>query len=241
MKLIINSNLNYKTPLLVLFESLVRCGFKKFEDVVVVIGQSDIDSEPERTKISDLMDLDINSQVVVIRKKLNNYDYGGYHALSLHMDHPLIQSESFMYLLDTTTVEQEFVSIFDSLSVGSGELVISNAPHSNICAFGHEVVRNYGDNFGTVLTKDEAIRLEWNAPIEKNVNSIVEFGKARKTRSRIVAGEFDIYKTQMPRVRTYYPDFGVNKWILWGRNGDIVGKLEKNNPFPELEEDGKVN
>lgn len=240
MKLVINSNINYKTPLSKLFQSLMDSHFKRFSDVVVVVGQCENDEEPKSAKISEITNLDSAEEITLIRVRLNNFDYTGYHALHLHAHHPLVKTDWYMYMLDTATVSdpKTFVNFIDSTMIGPDQILVPIHPHSNICAFGHKVIVNYGSNFGTELTKDEAIRLEFNAPIEKDVKSIVSFGSIILLPPRQLMGEDDVYGTGHPRVGFNYDHFGLTKWILWGRTGDLTGNLAKNEPFKEIPDEG---
>ena len=231
MKLVVNSNINYKKPLSKMIESLINSGFKKFDDVIVVMGQCENDEGPRKIKISEISGLSSNEQVTLIKMKLNNFDYTGYHALHLHSSHPLVISDWYMYVLDTVTFTSDFLFFLEKASLDSEELLITKKPHSNICAFGCGVVNNYGDNFGTEINKDEAIRLEFEEEIQKNIKGICSFGRISHVRSRVLLGNKDIYKTGFARRGFYYPDFGINKWIFWGSCGDITGSVSKNNPF----------
>lgn len=233
MKLVVNSNINYKKPFSKMLQSLIESGFKSFNDIVVVMGQCKDDEEPRKIKISEVSDLNSKDQVTLIKMKLNNFDYTGYHALHLHSSHPLVVSDWYMYVLDTVTFTRHFLSFIENANLNSEELMITKSPHSNICALGRDVIRNYGDNFGTELDKNEAIRLEFEEEIPKNVKGICNFGKITHVRSRILFGDHDIYETGHPRKGFYYPEFGLSKWIFWGGSGDITGSVSKNKPFEE--------
>jgi hypothetical protein len=228
VKLVVNSNINYRKPLGALFDSLLEIGFEKFEEVVVVVG-GHLDLPPRMESVSAISDCGSDAKVVVVGMKINNYDYTGYHALNMYINDPMLSSDGYFYSLDTVTFEQSFVPFFRSLSLGGDELRITGRPHSNICAFGPKVVQNYGENFGITLDKDEAIRLEYEMEIPgKTIKGISSFGELKKCRTRIPVGEADIYGTGIPRKGFLYPDFGMIKWILWGKNGDIVGDLNDN-------------
>jgi hypothetical protein len=234
MKLIINSNINYKKPLSKMLESLIASGFSRFEDVVVVIGECGSDDEPRKIKISEISNLSCDEEVIVVRMKLNNFDYTGYHALHVHSQHPLLISEWYMYTLDTVTFTDRFLTFLVKSNPSSEEILIPQSPHSNICAFGSGVIKNYGDNFGVELDKNEAIRLEFDKSISKNVKSISNFGKITRVLSRTPAGQYDIYETGFPRKAFYYPEFGLNKWIFWGGCGDITGNVSENKTFEDI-------
>lgn len=233
MKLVVNSNVNYKKPLSKMLESLIDSGFKNFDDVIVVIGQCERDEEPRKIKISEISNLNSSEVVTLIRMKLNNFDYTAYHALHLHSSHPLVISDWYMYVLDTVTFTKKFLFFLEHADLHPDELMITKQPHSNICAFGRDVIKNYGENFGTELDKNEAIRLEFEETISKDVRGICNFGKTTHVPSRILAGDADIYETGHQRKCFYYPEFGLSKWIFWGGCGDITGIVLKNNPFEE--------
>jgi hypothetical protein len=233
MKIVINSNINYKKPVQVLLESLCESGFYEFNDVVLVVSQCEDQIGPEIINVNEVIqDLRLpNIEVCVVRMQMNNFDYSGYHALHMYKNDPLIEDEGYLYVLDTSTFDEDFFDKYSDLKPEKGGVVTCFHPHSNICMIDREVVSNYGDNFSTILTKGEAIHLEWNNEINKcgkTVKGITQFGKFVSTGDRIMMGAEDIYGTGHPRVRVNYPAFGINKWILWGQNGDMTGQLVAN-------------
>lgn len=221
-KIIINSNLYYSKPLELLLSSLIDIGFTSFLDVVIVRGQCEKNEAPTVVKISDITNLNSDSSVVLVNMELNNFDYTGYHALHLYQNDPLISADWYMYVLDTSSFEKYFMYFISNANLLHKEIVVSPCPHSNICAFGNEVIKNYKDNFSVQVNKEEAVRLEFNLDVyNKNIKSILHFGQVIYTDNRKFIDVEDIYGTGRKRHKFYYPYFGINKWILWGDTGDI--------------------
>jgi len=232
MKIVINSNINYSRPVKTLFKSLVDIGFDRIEnDVVLVVSQSEVQKPPKKNNLREVFADAPDLEVCVIGMEMNNFDYSGYHALHLYGDDPLVKDDSYLYVLDTSTFDESFKDKYSDISPGKSCVKTCWRPHSNICAFGSEVVKNYGDNFSTILTKKEAIELEWGETITKNgrvVKGILEFGEFVHAGERLSLETQDIYETSYPRVRFHYPFFGISKWILWGINGDMTGEIRPN-------------
>ena len=236
MKLVINSNINYKKPLRMLLESLQDSGFKDFEDVVLVISQSPQQKGPATRNVGEILQIpawqkthDLN--VTTIEMQMNNFDYAGYHALNLYKNHPLVADYDYFYVLDTSTFEPRFPEKYKKFKSVGPAIITCEPPHANTCVIGREVVDNYGDNFSIELTKQEAIRLEFGLEVAKKsrrIKSINEFGFSVKTKNRQRMELRDIYGTGYPRTRVHYEDFGINKWILFDMNGDMTGKVRMN-------------
>lgn len=231
MKIVINSNIHYKKPISILLKSLFDSGFSNFDDVIIVRSQS-VDKEPCRVCAKEVCpELPDHVNVVLIEMEMNNFDYNAYHALNLYKDNFLIKDDSYLYVLDTSTFDADFGEKYKNIRVGPSTVLTYNTPHSNICAFGRKVIDNYGDNFSVPLLKSEAIGLEFGRHLfkqEKEIRPITFFGEFKSLGGRLMMETFDIYQTSHPRVKAYYPYFGISKWILWGRNGDITGNVVPN-------------
>ena len=104
-------------------------------------------------------------------------------------------------------------------------------PNSNIILFGSDIIDLYGDKYNVNLTKEQAIDIVFSREVVINGIEYVGFSKFPKVKyihNRIYIKYDDIYKSGYKRKIFYYPDFGVYKYIQWGNNGDIKGKLKKN-------------
>lgn len=91
MKIVINTNNYYKIPLKHLMVSILNSGFQNFKDIIIVFSESEINEGPKLINLSELIDVNTDKQVVVIRLTLNNYDYAGFAALHLFKNHELVQ------------------------------------------------------------------------------------------------------------------------------------------------------
>jgi len=235
MKLVINSNLFYRKALNLLFRSLKKVNFTRFEDIILVISQYE-NFSPRIKKIKEVTDLSFDDEITVVGMAMNNFDYTAYHALYTWRYHRLIIDKSYLYILDTTTFDYSFNDTYNILNntIEGHELHIVKGPHSNICAFGGHVIDKYADNFKTILNKAEAIALECvydsNCINKENtiISNIKNFGHIRYYNQRTFAIKKDIYNNGIERSAYYYKDFGLYKWILLDQNGDFFGKIVNN-------------
>jgi hypothetical protein len=235
MKLVINSNFFYKKALNILFRSLKKVNFTRFEDIILVISQYE-NFSPRIKKIKEVTDLSYDNEITVVGMAMNNFDYTAYHALYTWRYHPLIIDKSYLYILDTTTFDPSFNYTYNVLhnTIEGHELHIVKGPHSNTCAFGGHVIDKYADNFKTILNKAEAITLECaydSSCINKEntiISNIKNFGHIRYYNQRTFAIKKDIYNNGIERSAYYYKDFGLYKWILLHQNGDFFGKIVNN-------------
>ena len=219
IKIIINSHIDYKQPRDKLFESLSTTGFD-FTNVILTLSGSKDDIPPT-----------IENNIVTIYSKNNNYDYNGFDILYRYYDNTLIKNDFYLYLHDTITFSNTFISTIQLLNIlltdkPKDSILISSNLHSNICVIGYEVIQNYKYNFSKVsLTKKEAVELEIKGKVIKNYETILgikNFGSIHHVRERVFVESKDIYSTGFPRQCFLYPDFGIFKWILWGNDGDIL-------------------
>jgi len=233
MKIIINSNVSYKLPLKILFESLLKSDIKNMSDVIVVLAESDNNAAPRLTQIKSLVELESTVEVVVIESTRRNYDYCGFDVLYKYYGHSLIDSNEYLYLHDTTTVDVDFyskISKFENLQ--EDVIVFPPSPNSNIIIFQKNIVTKYKDNFSVDLNKYQAVCLEASQE-GVNVNdkwsfNVSKFGVTQSVQTRNLMGNLDIYNTGHSRAILHYDDFGVNKYILYNRDGDLKGKLSDN-------------
>jgi len=217
-KLIINSHVMYADVLDVLLNSLKEVDFQNFNDVVVFVGGSNADSEPYIGK----------DDITFVNMTLNSFDLHGFSGLYKHRLHPRVEADAYMYIHDSVTVGKCFPEVFKNLELSTFELITPNVggdkkdeAFSNICAFGKGVVENYGHNFDIPLTKGEGWHVE-NGESARGVKSILQFGQQHRVTRRIILGKEDMYKTGHPRVKVWYTEFDIYKYIFWNQQGDIL-------------------
>lgn len=260
-KIVINSNKNYRKPFTYLMASILESDFCKnlsftTEDIIVSISQADEDRGPELRDINTLSDFDITSplhafaegkQVVVIESRLNNFDWTAHHSLFVHRSHYLVDSDYYLYLLDTSRVDKIFwrkvLEKLPTVSVSGSDsstdedpfrerVMVTTKPHSSISIFGKGVVRNYGTNFEKTISKNDGLTLEmFEKPIFYAdgyvLHGLTRFGELQRLSPRSKVGEDDWYGTGKLRHLYYYEDIGVTKSILIGNSGDISGTSQK--------------
>lgn len=230
MKLVINSNVYYNFPATCLLNSLKRNNFGRMNDIILVISES-TDDVPVSKKIDML-----NCSITIVKTKDNMFDWSGFNILHEYKEHPLIASDSYFYLLDSSTVGPNFQKRFEyyeKLLSNSRFIMAPQRPNSNICVFGKQIIDEYQNNFnGMKISKKDAIALELHNIFIKDrlVKNIFEYGKFYETKNREFMGYNDIYKTNVPRAVFYYPDFDVYKYIRWGGFGEI--KMYRKPPIP---------
>lgn len=232
MKLVINSCHGYETPRTSIFKSLAAAGFARFADVVLVMGKCPEDRGPRTVPVDELCDgptgAPAGASCTCIELASNNYDLNGYNALHLYRDHADVASESYFYCLDTCVFHREFVKFFDTFAPPAPDAICTCPfPNSNVSAFGAAVVANYGDNFGSIVSKEEGLLLEHDRPAETESGAVVRplssFGEVHKTARRRFVGLADPFRTGHKRRVYHYPAFGVSKYILWSQTGDLGG------------------
>ena len=233
IKIVINSNKHYRIPLNNLLKSIIEfCDFNFF-DIILVVSQSDENVEPQKTKISNISDLNCDIELTTIGDPHNGYDYSGYNMLNKHLYNSLIYSDFYVYLLDTSEIDDTFNDKIKRLYTSNkNKLYISKPPHSNICAFGINVIENFKDNFDFEFTKEEAINLEISdGPLmkeNKKIESILSFGNISEIDYRKEVSMVDVYNTGHLRTKFYYESFGVYKYIFFYKNGDITNNIKLN-------------
>ena len=263
LKLCINSHVAYSVPLRTLFASLFRARFEHFPDTIVMLGGSANEATPLRVRLDELIPGSAtNHSVVLVRTRANAFDYHGLSLLYRHRQHPLVMAETYLYVHDTVTVEEDtFVERFESFRLQRSPLLFTTwpLPNSNIVAFGVGVVHRFGTNFDGNLSKTAAFPMEvgqratkqsrdrtpgpaaaratrgtralaqFGFPFERaghpSVQPLIAHGFVVKVGPRVPRGSSDVYGTGTPRLRFYYPAFGLFKHSMRSDTaGDIVGK-----------------
>ena len=216
LRLVINSCSSYDQALRCLLESLEVAWFSHFDLLLIVIGgcDSQTSSQLELEPMAQWLPYS-SAQVAVCRCKRQNFDYTGLHELHTYRYHPLVRARAYMFLLDTSVAEPDFLACFQSLRVGQFDLLVSPAPASNICAFGSGVVDRFGDNFAPSesLSKEEAIAVE-HGESGTRICGVASFAeRIIHVAPRIFRGTRDVYKVGEQRWVYFYPTFGICKYV----------------------------
>ena len=234
MKLIINTCVQYRPALQVCIKSLVSTAFDISEhSVVIIMGGAEEDAIPCVVCLSTLVDIQSDALVTLVRMKLQNFDYHGLHALQLHHTHKLIFAKHYMYVLDTVSFHPSFNASFIAverrmLNNNDDKVILGpEPPNANICAFASGII-TWKDTYATLLSKGEAIRVEMGH-VEKGVRPIYSYGHRlhwpKRIRDGIVEGYVD---KNITRRSLFYPGFGLWKYALWGRHGDMCNDVREN-------------
>lgn len=237
LKLCINSHVAYHVPLLLLFRSLLNVsGFERFGDVLVLQGGAANDEPPRTVRLAELVpELTVPHEVVIVRTRVNAFDYHGLSLLYKYRAHPLVRAETYVYCHDTTTFDPgSFLERFEAFRLPSSPNLFTTwpLPNSNTVAFGAAVVHRYRNNFdGSLASKTQAFPMEFGYSLEARsaegtaMRPLVAFGFIVKMGPRLPQGTVDVYATGTPRIRFSYPAFGLFKHSMRSdAAGDIVGK-----------------
>jgi len=222
VKLVINTCTSYSVAFDHAMKSLKKIGFRRWRDIVVFRNGAPRDSAPYQDARG----------ITYVNLTMAAFDFGGFSGLYHHRSDPRVCARSYLYLLDTVDFNKTFLTKFKELEqMKPGEVRMSPRPNSNIAAFGHGVLAQFGTNFDRNLTKKEVVDLENGRP-ESVIKNPEDFAtKTVMLRERAFIGKADPYQTGFLRERYYYPDFGFYKYILFGYWGDVgSGKIQDNEP-----------
>jgi len=225
IKIIVCSHRNYNYQLSTAMLSLYKIGFKNFNDLIVVISGEPQDVEPTLTPLCDITSTNIQDSVVVVRKKMNNYEYTSFQVLYEGLQHPLISADGYVCLHDTVTFHPFFAEVWDSFSFKIPDTIYTfPLPNANLVAMGREVAERYKDNFNCQLTKEQGVKLEVYGKEVAGCKSVLQYSdNIIMFNNRIKVGEEDIYHTGALRTKIFCPMLGVYKYAFWDQTGDIMG------------------
>lgn len=221
-KVIINSHVEYSKPLRFLLSSVLDSDFLEWYsllDIIVVVGGDA--SYPQGGEVGEEWVEELGGKCVFVRAPQDSHDFHGLNCLHTHFSHPLVEADTFFYVLDTSVFQTDFGSKLSSLDVGETGILTCPLPNSSLLLFGKGVVKAYGERFGANMTKQEALRLELEG-------QFLSFGDVTFLEQRVLTRKVDIYGTGHPRHEFHYPSFGVKKYVLWGKNGDMTGNVVLN-------------
>jgi hypothetical protein len=217
MKIIINSHINFGLALETLIHSMEENGFKKWDNVIVARGGCKHDTEPFHKK-------DLHN-IVFVDIRNNFYDYNGHLMLTRMRDHSLIKDDAYMYIMDSCTVDDTFNSCINQIQDmmrDSGAVHMSApCPSSNIGIFRKEFIDQWGDTFEF---KNIAVQNEGSAPAINKGDALhfecflLNLPGTKLLNERRNVGIKAMYKNNMFRVGFLYPELGLTKWILWGKD-----------------------
>lgn len=221
IKLVINSDARYSKALEKLFQSLEGVNFERWQDVIVVRGSSPFKAVYHpNTSYGDL-------GVTYVDLTWMNYDFHGFAALHSERRNRCVWAHVYFYIHDTCTAGPKFPQVFDSmLKVASNEIVYPGQYQSNICAFGRGLVQVYKGLYEKIMTKRDGITVESGWCWGHVCPMFMYAAKVTIVKARITTGrKVDLYNTGVNRTETYYEDFGLYKYLLVNKQGDLTGNL----------------
>lgn len=214
MRLVINSQVNYKRPIAQLLTSMVEHKFNRWDDVIIIFGGSAEKVKPRKMYIPML-----GHAVTVVNTTIDAYDYTTHAVLYQLRKHPLIKADSYFLLLDTMRVGKKFEKryVMHSNMTRRYDLRIPWGAASNICCFGSGLVNRWKGTYNRKWTKQDAIQLEIGGESTKvrGARPIIFWARGNVTWLRprdTLSGDADPYRTNKPRFLLWYPDFDLYKY-----------------------------
>lgn len=227
MKLVIASHIKYNKAIEVLFESLKKIDFKWYSEIIIVYAGCAEDEAPHEDKVC-------GEKVIVIKERLNNWEYTSFNAIYKYREHDLIKNDRYLFIHDTCTVMSRFNSKYEEcrgLVFDAEEWLytIRDRTFSNICMVSWKWISLIKDNFSVEMSKASGVSLEMGNKVHFDnhvTEPVVKFGKVyRSNRSRLFVAKKDLYGLGHPRNGQMYVQFGLVKWILWHKKGDFDGDI----------------
>lgn len=217
-KIVVNTHSLYTQVLQKLFKSFKKIKHFPWYRVIIVIGGSDKNSIYQGK----------NTETIITTTD-NAYDYHGLNQLYRYIDHPLVSATSYMYMHDTCIVLTNFIQKIDSFHIRKNEIITVNSYlNANIMLFEKNVIHNYNTHFQGHMTKRQACLYEHA--------EIFKFGNYRPSGDRIKMADAYVYTKDSKRTPFFYPCFGIVKFVLMKKYGDITGNSKPTDFKPSLHE-----
>tara|TARA_Y100000389_G_scaffold202607_1_gene248387 strand:- start:82 stop:744 length:663 start_codon:yes stop_codon:yes gene_type:complete len=213
-KLVINTHIKYLVALNYLLESIKKTTISNndYKNIIIIIGGCNQEKIEKKKYLN-------YEEMIFIYTKQNAFDFHGLNQLYTYKNHEYVKSNKYFYLLDSTSVESNFIESINNINIKPYEIVCHKIPFSSICLFSNLVIENYKTAFQGNLTKQQAINYEFSS----NYN-ICKYGNVKYMGNRIRYGNKDIYNTGIIRQILYYPGFSCYKYI----HSNSVNKFKDN-------------
>ena len=213
-KLVINTHIKYTNALNYLLDSIKNTTISNndYKNIIIVLGGS------HEEKIEEKQYLDYGIMIFIYTKQ-NGFDFHGLNQLYIYKDHEYVKSNKYFYLLDTTSVKNDFIETINNINILPNEIACHKIPFSSICLFGNLVIENYKTVFQGDFTKQKAIDYEF-----LSTHNICNYGNIKYMGLRNKYGNKDIYNTGIVRQILYYPEFSCYKYI----HASSVNKFKDN-------------
>ena len=218
MKIVINAFDPWEISRRVCLQSLVEnTTFSNYNNVIIVLGGSTYDMEPTLCPIHDITHLTYDYNIVVIRTTINSIDVNALNMLNIYKHHPLIKTTSmYFHSLDTITFNTDFVERmfnFPFIPELKGCIYSEKPACSAIMIFDHDFIELYNTNFNTPMSKRDAITLEHNMGVVKNVIPYYRFGKHFVVGEKLHLGSANPYNSNDERRVKNYAMYGITKYL----------------------------
>ena len=219
IKLVINSYEPWEITRKKCLESLINdTDFNNFNNIILVLGGSKNESEPKLDYLNKYIKIDSDIKMIVIKLKTNHFDCGGLVALNKYKTHPLIQSNYYINILDTTTFNNDFSERINNFPLRKdlkGVIYSVEKPCSCIFIFDKYFIDLYKNNFDAITSKQAALNIELGN-YHKNIKSYYIIGTHIIYGKRENVGEIHLYNSSDKRIIFNYPEYGIKKYIKWG-------------------------
>ena len=214
LKLIVNSNTRTSHVLTQFLLSLLSINFSDFHNVVAIVGGSQHNSPPYIEKANGHM-----PSYIKIDTQYSYLDYTGFIALRKHLNHTLLESDAYLYLLDSVVFSPTFLQFYSRFERGklvrtsaSPWVVSGKLPSSNVCVFSRACALKYDINITAVahMTKKIAIGIEKGTGHVPHVTQTCKHLDINVRRYKM--GDARVYDRRFRSIY-YYPFFGIFKSI----------------------------
>ena len=230
-RVVINSHVKYVRALDQLLHSMLSIGFGDFCRVLVVVAGSARSLPPSRA-----------GPITFVDEALNAGDMTAYNALANYQNHSWVASSSYLYMHDTCLVVPQFVRWFWWMHThyaehaASSDVFMCPTPSANIIALGAALVPRIAADHNIVgvnISKKETLRIENGIDAPQQYGNVTMLNGAGWGLEGDPVAPFDdgvdVYGTGFPRQIRLFPDFGIIKFVLLNKYGDLSeGKVFDN-------------
>lgn len=250
IKIVVASHKNYGDVRWKFYQSLKAAGFKRYEDIIMVIAGDDEHSYKDLNTVAVMFDgkgqkrsepilysiaqggwdtyEKFSDKITFVHTPFNNFDLTAWSAIANNYYHPNIHASGFLFLHDTVKIQDTFPDLFNSLTVEFNQIKMPPRPNNNIMLVGASVMKEMADkhNFDTLLSKDDGVCIDGG--LQANGVKPPELFAQQVTvlEPRVRNGQSDTYHAGTDRLVYDYAAFGLSKFQLESAHGDITGDIK---------------
>ena len=127
-KLVINTHVKYLKALNFLLESIKTTNISnnEYENIIIVMGGCN-EEKIIKKKFKNF------EEMIFIYTKQNAFDLHGLNQLYIYRNNDYVKCNKYFYILDTTSVENNFIETINNIEIKEDEIACHKLPFSNIC------------------------------------------------------------------------------------------------------------